>query len=221
MHHQPTVILRLLALAALLLGGLQPLASAQEATPGAANQASVLATFTLPDTALDELQNKALPDHPIADDRGIFLGGVGSDLWHAPGEAANAFWLVTDRGPNAEIEVEVNGDDEDRRTFPVPNFTPLVLHVRAEDGVLSITDAIPIVNRNGEPVTGLPNLEDIDEDPFDVDARERLAFNPDGLDVEGFVRTSTGDFWLADEYRPSLVNVDATGMVRARYVPEE
>jgi hypothetical protein len=34
------------------------------------------------------------------------------------------------------------------------------------------------------------------------------------------VRTADGEFWLAEEYRPSLVRVDASGTVLERYVPE-
>ena len=34
------------------------------------------------------------------------------------------------------------------------------------------------------------------------------------------VRTAAGDFWIADEYSPSLVHVDRTGKVIQRYVPE-
>jgi len=33
------------------------------------------------------------------------------------------------------------------------------------------------------------------------------------------VRTSTGEFWIADEYRPSLLRVGSDGTVLARYVP--
>ena len=209
-----------LGMAVVLIGGSLSLADAQEGTPDAADEAAVIATYTLPDIPLADLQNDALPEHPIADDQGLFLGGVGSDLWHDRDAPENEFWLVTDRGPNVEVDVEVNGDNEERRTFPEPDFTPLILQVRTEDGVLTVLDAIPIVNSRGEPVTGLPNLKDNDETPFDVTGKERLDYNQDGLDVEGLVRTADGEFWLTEEYRPSLVHVDASGKVLERYVPE-
>src|SRR3712207_7281153 len=53
--------------------------------------------------------------------------------------------------------------------------------------------AIPVVDRDGEPVTGLPNLEAVDEEPFDFAGEERLDFNQDGLDIEGLVQTAGGD----------------------------
>jgi hypothetical protein len=207
---------RVLIIALALLGAGQPLVGAQEATPGAGALDYTVENFVLPEIPLATLQNEALADFPIADDRGMLLGGIGSDLWHGPDDADNEFWLVTDRGPNGQIEV----DGETRRTFPVPDFTPLILHVQASDGTLEILDAIPIVNTAGEPVTGLSNLEESDEEPFDFAAETPLDYNQDGLDVEGLVRTSAGEFWLAEEYRPSLVKVDATGKVLARYVPE-
>jgi hypothetical protein len=205
-----------ISLSALLLSQSLAASNAQEATPLADSQAAIMATFTLPDIPLASLQNKALPDHPIANDRGMLLGGVGSDLWQGPDDAEDEFWMVTDRGPNGQIEV----DGENRRTFPVPDFTPLILHVQAKDGAIAVLDVIPIVNQEGSPVTGLSNLAGIDEEPWDFAAAKNLEDNPDGLDVEGLVRTAEGEFWLADEYRPSLVKVDATGKVLTRYVPE-
>jgi hypothetical protein len=204
----------------ILIGGWFPLVDAQQGTPDAAEEAAVIATYDFPDIPLADLQNDALPEHPIGDDQGLFLGGVGSDLWHDRDAPEKEFWLVTDRGPNLEVDVEVAGDTEERRTFPVPDFTPLILQVRAGDGALTVLDAIPVVNSRGEPVTGLSNLQHADETPFDSTGEERLDFNQGGLDVEGLVRTADGEFWLAEEYRPSLVHVDASGTVLERYVPE-
>ena len=215
-----TIVPRMLGLIVFVLAGSLTLVRAEDGVSLPKDQSKIITTYTFPDIPLGPLQNLVLPDHPIADDRGMMLGGVGSDLWHGPDDPADEFWLVTDRGPNGEIDVEVDGEKESRRTFPVPDFAPLILHVRATRDTLTVLEAIPIVNQEGEPVGGLPNLKDVDEDPFDFAAEDRLDLNQDGLDVEGLVRTSDGDFWLADEYRPSLVKVDATGKVLVRYVPK-
>lgn len=214
MHHRPVrSALPLLGLAALL-----PLSSglAQDATPAAAGGVGVVAEYAFPELPLAALQGETLPEAPIGDDRGFLLGGVGSDLWHDPAGPADEFWMVTDRGPNAEVEV----GGEERRAFPVPEFTPLILRVVADNGELSVEEAIPLVGGSGAPVTGLSNLEGVDEAPFDFSGEEALPYNPSGLDTEGLVRTSAGDFWLVDEYSPSLVHVDPSGRVLARYVPE-
>jgi Esterase-like activity of phytase len=203
-------------LAIALCASAVPVARAQHATPVGPAPSRLVATVVLPDIPLASLQNQALPKHPIGTDRGMVLGSIGSDLWHSAGDPSNEFWMVTDRGPTGHTEVE----GENRLTFPVPDFTPLIVHVRAENSTLQILEAIPIVNQAGAPVTGLPNLDGVDEQPYDVAAATALAYNQDGLDTEGLVRTADGTFWLAEEYRPSLVKVDAAGTVLARYVPE-
>lgn len=196
--------LGILLIPALVLGS-------QGSQPG-----EVLDSSTLPEIPLARLQTEALPAYPIADDRGLLLGGIGSGLWRAPGDPAGEYWMVTDRGPNGQIEV----DGANRRTFPVPDFTPLILHVRTVEGAIEIIDALPILGESGAPVTGLSNRDGEDEKPYDYAAEGELAYNPNGLDSEGLVRTESGEFWLVDEYSPSLVHVDATGTVIARYVPE-
>jgi 3-phytase len=175
----------------------------------------IVAIYTLPDMGLANAQHAALPDS-IANDRQILLGGVGSDLWHDVGAPVNEFWMVTDRGPNGQIEV----DGKNRRTFPVPEFTPHILQVRAEGDVLTLIQSLPILTQSGEPVTGLSNLEGFTEQGWDATAENKLPFDPNGIDTEGLVRTPSGDFWLAEEYAPSILHVDVTGKVVKRFVPE-
>jgi hypothetical protein len=175
----------------------------------------ITATYTLPDTPVEDLHNAVLPGS-IANDRNILLGGIGSDLWRNPSDPADEFWMITDRGPNSEVKV----DGEDRRAFPIPEFTPLILRVKLEGASINILQTIPIVNSDGQPVTGLSNLAERDEVPFDYTASEELAVNQDGIDPEGMVRASNGDFWLVEEYAPSLLHINAEGEVVKRYVPE-
>ncbi|MGW1343236.1 esterase-like activity of phytase family protein [Kribbella sp. NPDC002412] len=188
---------------ALVAGG------AQAAGP----EARVVGTATLPDIPLAAFSNALLPGS-VADDRGVDLGGIGSDLFPAgrPGE----FWTVTDRGPNGQIKV----DGANRRTFPVPGFDPAIVKVKVSGSKLQVLTAIPITTRRGAPVTGLSNQASRDEIPYTYDAATRLNLNPNGLDTEGIVRAHDGTFWLVDEYSPSLVHVSARGKVLARYVPK-
>ena len=169
---------------------------------------------TLPDVPLAAFQNAKLPGS-VTNDRNLLLGGIGSDLWHGPGDPPDEFWMVTDRGPNGQILV----DAVNRRTFPVPEYTPTILKVRAANGTIEIQQAVPIVGQSGKPVTGLSNIEGFDEVSYDLRAETVMPYNPNGLDSEALVRTASGDFWLADEYSPSLVKVDATGKVVKRCVP--
>ena len=178
-------------------------------------QDKVIATYTLPDTPIKAFQNTVLPGS-VANDRKVLLGSVGSDLWHGPKDARDEFWMVTDRGPNGQIAV----DGKNRRTFWVPEFNPTIVRVKTEGKAIKILDAIPIVGQSGKPVTGLPNLKDVDEAPYNYSAQELLPLNPNGLDTEGLVRTTAGDFWISEEYSPSIMHVDRTGKVIKRYIPE-
>jgi Esterase-like activity of phytase len=175
----------------------------------------VIATYTLPDTPIKPFQNAALPSS-VANDRKVLLGSVGSDLWHGPTDPQDEFWMLTDRGPNGQIKV----DGTNRRTFWVPDFTPMILRVKTEGKTIRILETVAIVGQSGKPVTGLPNLKDVDETPYEYSAREILPFNPSGIDTEGLVRTTAGEFWIGEEYSPSLLHVDRTGKVLKRYVPE-
>ena len=91
--------------------------------------------------------------------------------------------MLTDRGPNGQIKV----DGMNRRTFWVPEFTPMILRVKTEGKTIRILETIPIVGQSGKPVTGLPNIRGVDETPYEYSARDALPFNPNGLDTEGLV----------------------------------
>ncbi len=190
--------------------GLLPMLAVLTGASALAEEAArrIVGVYHFPDMPLKSLEPR------IENDRRIFLGGM-SDLWHDRGTPQNRFWMLTDRGPNGEPNVE----GRKRRTFPVPEFTPLILHVEIAEGRARVLRAIPLVNEAGKPVGGVSNLEDRDETPYDFDGRQRLPCNPDGLDPEGLVRLSNGDFWLAEEYRPSLVRCNSEGKVLRRFVP--
>ncbi|WP_405604390.1 esterase-like activity of phytase family protein [Streptomyces sp. NBC_01410] len=173
----------------------------------------VTGTAVLADIPLGDFSNALLPGS-VADDRGVDLGGIGSDIF--PAGRKGEFWTVTDRGPNGQIKV----DGKKRRTFPVPGFDPAIVKIRVSGDRVRMLRAIPITTRSGKPVTGLPNQASRDEAPYTYDARTPLSYDPNGLDTEGIVRSADGTFWLADEYGPSLVHVSARGKVLARHVPE-
>ena len=186
----------------------------------AAPAGQIVAAALFPDLSVASVQNARLPG-TVTDDRQILLGAVGSDIWHSPGDPPDELWMVTDRGPRGR------GDDgKDRQAFAIPEYTPMILHVRlgavGSDGAggIDVLETIPIVGQSGQPVTGLPNLDGRDERPVDFRAKAKLAYNPSGLDPEGLARMPNGDLWIADEYGPSLVHLDASGTVLKRYVPE-
>ncbi|MFD7707204.1 esterase-like activity of phytase family protein [Streptomyces sp. NPDC059786] len=205
-HRSVAIGLPLAVLATLALSG-------TAVAHGRATEPRVTGTATLGDIPLGTFSNSLLPG-TVDDDRGVDLGGIGSDIY--PTGRKGEFWTVTDRGPNGQIKV----DGKKRRTFPVPGFDPAIVKIRVSGKTVRVVDSIPITTFSGKAVTGLSNQEGRDEAPYSYDAQEPLAYNPNGLDTEGIVRAADGSFWLVDEYGPSLVHVSARGRVLTRYVPE-
>ncbi|MEV0931849.1 esterase-like activity of phytase family protein [Streptomyces phaeochromogenes] len=176
-------------------------------------EARVTGSATLGDIPLGTFSNALLPG-TVGDDRGVDLGGIGSDIY--PAGRKGEFWTVTDRGPNGQIKVA----GEKRRTFPVPGFDPAIVRIRVSGGTVKVLDAIPITTSSGKPVTGLSNQKGRDEAPYSYNASTPLSYNPNGLDTEGIVRAEDGSFWLVDEYGPSLIHVSSRGKILTRYVPK-
>lgn len=184
---------------------------------GIAGALSPSRVATVADRSLHDFQ-------AVASDRGIRLGSLGSGLFRTKSDKPHEFWMVTDRGPN--------GQPGGKRTFPVPDFDPAIVKVRVKGENVEILKRIPLKTKGGAPVTGLPNFDFVDspvsdtkpapdEIPYNFDASKPLgAYNQNGLDTEDIVRTSKGDFWIVDEYRPSVVKVGSDGVVLARYVPK-
>ncbi|MGW3666136.1 esterase-like activity of phytase family protein [Streptomyces sp. NPDC005141] len=205
-HRSVALGMPLAVLAAFVVAG------TASATSGPA-QPRVTHTATLGDLPLGTFSNTLLPG-TVNDDRGVDLGGIGSDLY--PAGRKGEFWTVTDRGPNGQIKV----DGKKRRTFPVPGFDPAIVKIRVRGDSVKVLDAIPITTSSGKPVTGLSNQAGRDEAPYSYDAQTPLAYNPNGVDTEGIVRAKDGSFWLIDEYGPSLIHVSARGKVLMRHVPK-
>jgi hypothetical protein len=155
-----------------------------------------------------------------SDDPALMLGptltrGIGSSLFHMPGDPDNVFYSATDRGPN------IDRDESTAKTFPQPDFVPSIQRIELGiDGTFRITQMINICDAVGRPITGLPNPLKVAKTELAYDKNgARLPFDPNGLDTEGLVRLSDGTFWLADEYAPSLVHVAADGRIIERLVP--
>ena len=176
----------------------------------------LVATAVMPDITLKSSSNLAI-ENSVANDEGIFIGGMGSDLFHIPGDAPDIFYVVTDRGPNNDT---VQPDKSSGTGFVVPSFSPLILKVKLEATTVKILETIAIKTKNGVGVTGLPNIKGYDAVPTNTKGITSDAlYNLAGLDAEGLVKTSKGDFWVVDEYAPSLVQLSPRGVVKSRYVP--
>ena len=158
--------------------------------------------------------------------------GIGSALFHMPGDPADEFYAVTDRGPNIDCSAaeKITGmtladacaGDEKAKLFPRPDFVPSIVKVKLNgDGTFATTDWIPLKDAAGKPISGLSNPLKAakTEAAYDKDGKQ-LPFDPNGLDTEGLVRLKDGTFWIGEEYGPSLVHVAADGKIIERLVPQ-
>lgn len=199
-----------------ILGSLAALALVIPQTVFAADGSVLVSTAVLPDVALKAASNAAIPTS-VADDQSVLLGGLGSDLYHIPGDAVDIFYTVTDRGPNNDT---VQPDKSSGTGFVVPTFSPLILKVQISDSGVKILETHAIKTQSGAGATGLPNIKGYDAVPTDVKGiTADTLYNLSGMDAEGIVKTASGDFWVVDEYAPSLAQLSSKGVIKARYVP--
>jgi hypothetical protein len=151
----------------------------------------------------------------------VALGGL-SDLCVTVRDAAGiTLWTLTDRGPNGTVG---NGDGE-RRTLLAPDFSPVLLRLRmparaAAEDLVNVEAMLPLTAASGAAVTGRPNGIGRDEAILDAAGRDEVSSDPNGVDTEGLVVMPDGSFWASEEYRPSLLRIDARGRCLERHVPE-
>ncbi|SLJ85964.1 esterase-like activity of phytase family protein [Psychrobacter sp. DAB_AL43B] len=183
----------------------------------------------LPYTVLDATHiNAAYPEQKLE----IRGGGYGSDAAAHPTNA-NQFYVLTDRGPNADFD----GIAGKGKQFLVPDYTPSIgLFELQADGKIIKVKEIALKDSNGKPISGLPNPKAFggtNEVPYDINGQP-MTVNPslpfdevtnpiksdiNGLDPEGLAALKDGSFWISDEYGPHLIHYDADGVEIARINP--
>lgn len=176
----------------------------------------------LPYSVLDATHiNAAYPEQKLE----IRGGGYGSDAAAHPTNAKQ-FYVLTDRGPNADFD----GIAGKGKQFLVPNYTPSIglFELQAGGKIIKVKEII-LKDKNGNPISGLPNPKAFggtNEVPYDVHGQPmtvnpQLPFdavsNPiktdiNGLDPEGLAALQDGSFWVSDEYGPHLVHYDGNGV---------
>lgn len=168
---------------------------------------------------------KNLPTLKDSQDK-VKLGGFSGLAYEGvnPKSGKKSFLTHTDRGPNSEQEITKEGKAS--RRFAVPAFTPQIVRFELEEATLSanITSVIPLKSKSGKLLSGQPNVDpktqraDADEVPRSMDG-ESLSFDPSGLDLEAILQSADGDYWMVDEYRPSIVQFSKDGKLKNRYIP--
>lgn len=145
----------------------------------------------------------------------IKVGGF-SGLFPVP-FLRDTFYVITDRGPTTDF---TDANNTVRKTWATPDFGPHILTVRLlNNGTARIIDADPLKGPHGQVITGLPTTLPATDVPFDFNLNQ-LPFDEDSIDAEGITIGPLGNFWVCDEYKPSVACVARNGRVLFRLIPE-
>lgn len=155
----------------------------------------------------------------------IHLGGFSALHFIPTSDPLNPeFFAVTDRGPNGEsfrYSVMTGGKSVRfmARTFLAPKYNPKILRLKIKDHQIHVLQEIPLLNPNGTQMSGLPNREETqDELPLDSN-NQKLQYDLNGIDSESLTVDSQGNFWIGEEYRPSLLKFNPKGQLLKRFSP--
>lgn len=151
---------------------------------------------------------------------GVTLGGLSDLAVVRDADGSPRLWTLTDRGPNDTATI----GGERIRTLLAPDFVPSLVCLRLAaaapgDGAADAVDVeriVPLRGASGRPCSGRPSGGDR---LVRADDHAVIAADADGLDPEAIAPLADGSFWIAEEYRPALVHVGASGTVLARFVP--
>jgi hypothetical protein len=157
--------------------------------------------------------------------------GIGSGLSRRPGDPEGRFWGLGDRGPNLKIpeaiadygltHLEPLRGLLGAKVLPAPEIGPTLAELQLAGNRVELIRTLRLRTPDGALVSGrpLPGSRLAEMEPtFDV-AGARLPPDPAGADTEAVAVLADGSFWVGEEYGPSLIKVDAQGVVRRRWTP--
>ncbi len=162
----------------------------------------------------------------------VLTRSLTSGLTQRAGDPAGVFWGVGDRGPNIKPGDAVRryglahlaplAKVDGAKIMPLPDAGPAIARFRLVGDRVELEAILPLRAPDGTPLSGLapPTLAGMETEPvFTIDGK---AFAPaaNGVDTEGIAALPDGRFWIAEEYGPSLLLVEADGVVLKRIVPQ-
>lgn len=164
----------------------------------------------------------------------IYMGGFSALNFIGKDEQGEALFLtLTDRGPNAG-PLYITGVGKNARPFLIPEFQPRILKIKTnmKDKTLVVVNEIRLTDPLGSALSGRPQwprsrdkkiaqqlLKKSDEVGVNLKG-EALAPDLMGLDPEGLAIDSDGNFWVVEEYRPSILKFNSEGRLLKRYIPK-
>jgi hypothetical protein len=157
--------------------------------------------------------------------------GLGSGLARRRSDPPGILWSVGDRGPNLKVpqaiddyglrHLETFRHTDGVKVLPFPAIGPALSQLRIVGHQVQLLQTLPIRGQSGQPISGRPPLYGLAEESEPALAIDGTLLPPDpsGADTEGLAVAADGDFWVADEYGPSLFRIAPDGTVRRRLVP--
>jgi hypothetical protein len=156
-----------------------------------------------------------------SDARRWLLGGF-SGLFPLD-ESGHRFVTLTDRGPNGDIACDgVSG-----KSIQIPAYAPRLVEFTVDDDRIELDRVRPfrvgtqlasgLANIAGDEKSFTSACKTIPTDPLGIDS-EGVALDP-RVDVEDRFNRK-GAYWLADEYRPSILFATGRGELLSRIVPK-
>lgn len=164
----------------------------------------------------------------------VSVSGGLSDLVYSKVESDRVgflvFYSITDRGPNGkEFPLGDKKSGPLARPFYKPDFVPTIYKLGLDQGKVRVLTQIQLKNKSQQFLSGRPNLDPRkvgegrgDEVPMGVGRTGgELAFDPWGIDSESLVVDQRGEFWVGEEYGPSIFHFSNEGVLIDRFVPEK
>ncbi len=144
---------------------------------------------------------------------GIKLGGFSGLVILSRSDSAVDMMTHTDRGPNGWTS-------EAFRPFLIPEFVPRWVYVRWENGKVSVLGETLLKDSKGNFLSGLPTRPGrVEETATDKYSKQIPADLFRGVDLECIARDEEGNYWMGDEYFPSILKFNAQGMLLKKWIP--
>lgn len=156
------------------------------------------------------------------------LGGGFSGLIYLGKNSQNQeyqFLTHTDRGPNGE-PITVAKLGKDLRPFLLPDFQLrwVKLETDHKNMTLKIIDEILLTGPDGKALRGVAQWTAketswADETPINL-SEELILPDSMGIDPESICIDQEGNYWMGEEYRPSILKFNSQGQLQKRFIPK-
>jgi len=147
-------------------------------------------------------------------DKSIKLGGFSGLFYDKTDNQGNVYlWAITDRGPNSN---KFKKNTKTFRVFPIQKFKPKIVYLKLTTGkkveIINVSDV--------SELSGIPISAKRDSTPVTKN-HNNLPFDINGADTEGLVKDKVGNFWIVDEYYPSIIKLDKDLKILKRFAPKD